>query len=317
MVDDFVPSHHFFAVVFAQETADDLHEPRLQVVHAAESFLLNATLAVGVVLPRRRRTFVAADVDVFIRKDLGDMAEHAFQEVDGLVFSDVQNVGADTARNAHAVGFRRVATQFGIGRHDRNHVAGHVDFRDDFDVAFLRVGHDFAQVVERVETAATIFRVVVERGFVGCVVALHRAGADRSDGRQFRIFGNLDSPALVVGQVPVESVEFIDGSHVDEFFHLFLVEEMTAHVEHKTSVGHQRFVGDIDEGQSPIGIGFQVFSVDGRRHQLAKRLQGVEETAEIRRADLDSVAADRQFITFRGTRLVKNHFQIFSRPIYV
>ena len=281
MVDDLVPRHHFFAIILLQKTADDLHEPRLQPVHIAESFLFDAAFAVGIVFPLVGGTFVAADVDIVVGEHLGDVAEYAFQEVDGFVFSDIQNVLADAARNAHRIGFRRVATQFGIGRHGCHHMTGHIDFGNDFDVAFLGVGDDFAQVVERVEAAATIFRVVVERSFVCRVVTRHRTTANRANSGQFRVFGNLDAPALVVGQVPVETVEFVNRSDIEQFFYLILVEEVAAHVEHKSAIRHQRFVPNFVRTQAPRFVCTQFFSINRRRQHLPQCLKSIKKASEI------------------------------------
>ena len=313
VVDDLVPGHHALAIVLAQEAADGLHEPRLQSIDVAKPFFLNATLAVGVALPGRRGTLVAADVDIVVGEHLGDVAQDAFEEVDGLVLADVQHVGADAARNAHGVGFRWVAAELRICRHDGHHVAGHVDFGDDFDVALLGVGHDFAQVVERVVAAAAVFRIVVERGAVRGVVALHRARADGSHGGQFRIFGNFDAPALVVGQVPVEAVELVDGSCVEQFLHLFLVEEVAAHVEHKSAIRHQRLVGDFNLRKRPVLARFQLFSIDGGRHQLAQRLQGVEESAKIGGLHLNAVARDAERVALRRARVIDREAQMLLR----
>ena len=85
-----------------------------------------------------------------------------------------------------------------------------VNLGNDFDVARLGVSHNLAKVVQREPKSATVFRVVKE---LGCTSRVgERTGADAADFGQARIFRNLNAPSLVVGEMPVEAVEFI-GSH--------------------------------------------------------------------------------------------------------
>lgn len=88
----------------------------------------------------------------------------------------------------------------------------HVDFRDDRYVAGLGVGNDFFEFRLGVETAvgnAIIFVCVVTND---CVLA---HGADFGESWEFFDF---DSPALVVGEVEVECVDFVDSEGVNKFF---------------------------------------------------------------------------------------------------
>ena len=55
-----------------------------------------------------------------------------------------------------------VAAQFGVCCHGSYHVARQVNFGNNLDVEALGVGHDLAQVVERIVHAAAIFGVVKE-----------------------------------------------------------------------------------------------------------------------------------------------------------
>ena len=173
---------------------------------------------------------------------------------------------------------RGVTTQFGIGSHSGHHVSRHIHLGDNLNAALLGIGHNLAQVVEGVETAAAVLGVVVVFGAVGGVVEAQRTAANGTDLGQARIFGNLNAPALVVGEMPVEAVEFVDGCHVNEFLHLFFCEEMARHVEHETAVAKGGAVLDGQTGNGPFGPALAHRSIDGHGQELAQRLECVEET---------------------------------------
>ena len=148
-------------------------------------------------------------------------------------------------------------------------------------VAVGRVGHDLAHLILGIETAVADAVVGVE------VLADAGAVAPRADFGELRIFLDLDAPALVLGQVPVEPVDLIGGGNVDVALGLLDRPEMTAGVQMDAAVVKARSVQDGDAGEEPGDIGSLV-SVHLRREHLLKRLDGVEEAAEGRRFHIDT-----------------------------
>ena len=66
----------------------------------------------------------------------------------------------------------------------------------------------------------------------------------RTDFVQTRIFLNLDSPALVVSQMPMESIHIMKRHHVQISFHLIHSEKMTADIEMRTPIMEFRSILD-------------------------------------------------------------------------
>src|SRR5690606_19568282 len=119
----------------------------------------------------------------------------------------------------------------------RLHVAGHVELGHHHDVAFAGVGDDVADLVLGVPAA-------VRAGLAGIGVGAGLAGRDpaAADLHQLRVLRDLDPPALVVGQVPVQYVELVPGHRVDQLLDLVDRLEVPCRVEHQPAPGKARRV---------------------------------------------------------------------------
>ena len=294
--DELIPHHDFLVVLLLQVFGQGFHQPGLEFFHARELLIFDALAAQGVVLPAIGGTFVTAEVDVLAGEYFGHVAEHGLEEIDHFVVAHVEHVVRDTGGDAHFVLLFGQAREFGIGGQSGYHVTGHIDFGHDLDVASGGVGHDLTQIGQRVVHAATVFRVVEEPG-VDTVVH-KRTGATATHRSEFGIFGDLDAPALVVRQVPVQAVHLVEGEHIDDALHLRLVEEVARHVEHVAAVAEQGLVVDVESGHTPIGRGSGGAGKESGGQQLAERLQTVEETGARRSTDFYAVGGDGELVGF-------------------
>ena len=98
-------------------------------------------------------------------------------------------------------------------------VAGHLDLGHHGHVPLGRVGDDVPHLLLRVEAAVTDAVESLRDGTVAAELADHRAGPPRTDLRQLGVPADLDAPALVVGEVPVEHVHLVERQRVDELLH--------------------------------------------------------------------------------------------------
>src|SRR5207244_4905743 len=78
--------------------------------------------------------------------------------------------------------------------------------------------------------------------------AQHRVFSPRTDLGEPRILLDLDAPALVLGEVPVEHVELVQGEQVQVLENELLRHEVPAHVEVATAPSEERTVFDLDAG---------------------------------------------------------------------
>ena len=87
-------------------------------------------------------------------------------------------------------------------------MAGHINFRNDVNIPFTAEFNNVSYFVLCVVSAVN--------GLVFAAEAV--AVAERSDPCELRIFFNFNSPALVIGQMPVENVELIERGGFYVFF---------------------------------------------------------------------------------------------------
>ena len=141
----------------------------------------------------------------------------------------------------------------------------------------LNLGHDRHEPLrrERHHLADLILRVVaaVRDAVVRALVAhADRRIAPRADARQPRVFLDLDAPALVVDEVPLEDVQFVQRERCDVLLHLGHRREMPAHVQQRAAPAEARPVLDFQRGHGePAAPRAPAEALDIGRQQLPQR----------------------------------------------
>ena len=205
----------------------------------------------------------------------GHLAQNLRQEGVSLGLAHIEGEVRETGGHSPA----RV---LGIGLARSRSVAGHVDFRDDLDMALRRVLDNFANL---------LLRVVLRRG------VYVRVRAPAAHAREIRVGLDLYPPALRVRQVPVEAVELEPGHLVEQPFDLLHSEEMPCLVEHETAPGEARSVFDYSHGEPACG------------ELLVHGLLRVEGSGRIGRGHAHpAVCPHLENIGFRSHRRIHLHF---------
>ena len=186
--------------------------------------------------------------------------------------------------------------QFGISGKGSLEVAGHVDFGDYLDETLTGVGNNLANVVLRVESAIVLaVRLGSLPGKDATVTPSPHLG-------QAGIFLNLNAPSLVLGQVPVETVELIGAHDVKDVFHRLLAEEMASLVKHEATPSETRFVCDGNGWHRPA-VRRLVGPLAGHHiagHQLLHSLERIEETGRTGGSDAYTVLTDVEAVCLRS-----------------
>ena len=196
----------------------------LVFVVVLEAELLDLCLAVRTLLPTYLRTLVAADVNILGREELAYFSEHVLQELHCLFLSYTENVVCNAPQAPYFI-WTACTSEFRICCKSCKHVAREVDLRNYSDALCCSIFENFLYLLLS-EVAAFAVRCVVK------LVALEDVADDGlvSDGSHLcktRIFLDFKSPALVVGEMPVESVELVDLHDVEVSLHFVKVEEVT------------------------------------------------------------------------------------------
>ena len=167
-----------------------------------------------------------------------------------------------------------------------------LDLGDDCDVALRGVGDDLADIRLRV-VVGTVFHAVELVGVLLRSLRRPLAVADARGARgavldELGIAGDVKSPALVLGEVPVEAVEFVLRHQVEHLLDGLLAEEVAALVQVRAAPAVGGCVLDLHARP-----GFAVL-------QLRERHAGVEAPGRVRARHRDSVGGHLQPVAFHG-----------------
>ncbi|GFI34124.1 hypothetical protein IMSAGC014_00613 [Bacteroidaceae bacterium] len=124
---------------------------------AGKPQLAVACLTLHIAFPGRCRALVAADVEIFVGEDIHKFLQNVFGKLHCLRIGHIHNITGDAAVAPHNVRTAGVATEFRISRHCRTEMAGHVYFRNYFNMAFLGISHHFLEFFPGVKIGAVGF----------------------------------------------------------------------------------------------------------------------------------------------------------------
>ena len=250
------------------------YEPSLQLILGLEPQRAHARLRGRRVPPLALRGFVPADVHELEGEQRKHLVEDALVEAQRcLGRAERVRVYAPARTDLEAVRELGVAERV-VSRDRRRAVAGQLDLGHHVDVQVGGEGHDRADLFLGVEP--TVGHAVVH----GAVAAHGRRLAPRADFRQPRITLDLDTPTLVLGQVPVEDVEFGRRHALEQALDLLHVVEVAPHVQHHPAPTKARLVGELEGRERAAVEGHRALvggDLERDRQHLAQALESVEE----------------------------------------
>jgi hypothetical protein len=139
-------------------------------------------------------------------------------------------------------------------------VSGHFYLGDDRDVSRPRVPNDVLVVLLR-EKASGSAADLCERSYCG----------------QLRTRVDLNSPALIVGEMEVQDVELVERHDIDVLLDLPHGQEMACDVEHSAAPAKARLVHDSQRWHGPDAARHAHVRFDLDRQKLPDRLDAMEE----------------------------------------
>jgi len=163
-------------------------------------------------------------------------------------------------------------SQLRVGGDGGLHVPGHVDLGHHGHVPGLGIGHDLADLILGIEAPM----------WLAVILGVPARAADQGLGPpgphlgELGVLADLDPPALVVGQVPVEPVHLVQGQEVDVLQYEFLGHEVAGHVQVHAPPTEPGLVFDLHAGDPPrdrLGPGP---AEDLRGQELSQGLHAVE-----------------------------------------
>src|SRR5207249_3970914 len=158
-----------------------------------------------------------------------------------------------------------------------------------------RVPHHLARVVLRVETAVWLARRLASRRVLRSRRG-HRVLAERANGGELRVLLDLDAPALVLGERPVEHIELVKREKIEVLEDELLRHEVPPHVEMAPAPSEARPILDLKRRYRPGRSGNRGAPVNVGREELAQCLRAVAYPGRFGSADRDLVSGDGEAI---------------------
>ena len=210
-------------------------------------------------------------MDIFGREELHKLCEHILQEGEHVFFSGAHDLIGHTPLSPDLVRASG-ASQLRISREGSEHVTRQVDLRDDNDPQRLGVGDHLADLVLGVISA------IADTIVGGEVLSDHGTVAEGSYLGELGVFLNLNPPALVLGEVPVQAVELVYRHDIEVLLDLFDGEEMPGAVKVHAPVSEPGFVLDRDCREHELLGRINLVGIDGGIGELLESLDGIEES---------------------------------------
>ena len=119
-----------------------------------------------------------------------------------------------------------------------NHVTRQIHLGNNIDISLGGIAHNLLCLLLCVKSAVGLSIIFP------AVTSYHSLFAHRTYSGKSRIFLYFYSPPLVVGKMPVESVQVVQSQHIDKRLHLIDAEEVAAHIEMCSTITEARHIED-------------------------------------------------------------------------
>ena len=169
-------------------------------------------------------------------------------------------------------------------------MAGHVYFRDDFNVPGSGIFHQLLELFFGVHA------------FVGRFVA---KGFLTFGGHAFQLGvpGHREAPTLVIREVEMELVEFVEGHHINEFFDVLHRHEVARGVHHHAAPAKPGLVFNDATGYAAVLVlGLELF----------QRVFSVKEARAVACLNFHALRLDGDFVSLRPQGLVGGLLEDFG-----
>lgn len=264
---------------------------------------LHLGLGHRVLLPRLFPHLVSPDVDELAGEEGKHLVQHVLHEVDGGIVN-VIHVVVVPKKLGVAPGRRDLfaIAQLGVSNDRRVRVPRQLDLGNHRDESIRSIFDHLANLILGVVAARLGISWLHVRWLHMVVIQF------RSQLCEFGIPLDLNSPTVVIHQVPVEHVELVECHGVQELQHKALGHKVTRDIHVHAAPRESWRVLDLNARDFPLRASHLGAAKAGRRKKLAKSLDPVEHTLGPRCADLNMIRLDDDSITLgaeAGERIIQ------------
>ena len=269
-------------------------EPCLEFRLVLETLGLDSCLAFWTLFPAVARGLVPADMDESPGKEFADFGQNILRKGDCGVVARAEDVGLHTPAGAH-LERSAGAGEFRVGRKGGAEMARDLDLRHQRHMPGPGVGHNVPD-----------FLLCVKERPVGLAIPLipvpwlWRLRPPGSDLREARVFFDLQTPSLIIGEVELQAVELVVRHDVHEAFDVFRRQKVTGRIEEQAPPGESWLVPDLHATHVPEGSralrGRVVVECFGGQ-KLAQCHPAIKQACGSAGRDGDAVAGDGEAVT--------------------
>ena len=122
---------------------------------------------------------------------------------------------------------------FRISSQCRHAMSRHFYLRNNFHKTLLGIRHHFFDIFLCIKSTIA-FGIPFSR--IVPHISHNRFLTVTSDGSQFGIFLDFDTPSLVISQMPMKDVQFMKSKQVDVTLYIFLRNEVAGNIKHHSAI---------------------------------------------------------------------------------
>ncbi len=279
--ENFIPTDHAPAVL--GEVGRQLFvEPALHRVRVLDPELAHLRAHRRRGFPLILHRLIATDVDVG-RREQGQHLVQYIGDEGQAAFAGVEQIRVDAPIHAHLRACAGYAHFFGVGSNGCLCMAGHVQFGQHGDVQTRRIGDDLADLFLGVEAAIPLRRAVLA-GAGRCAPCAHLG--------ELGIALDLDTPTLIIGEMPMQHVELVQGHRIEHMLDRVHIMEMPGHIQVLAAPAETRPVADRHRRDLDLAL------ARIRCHQLPGADCAIQQAGAIARGDAHALGIGFQAVTF-------------------
>ena len=194
-------------------------------------FLLHPFLTVYTIFPTDTRSLIPAQMNIAGGEKLHHLIQNILHKSESRLFGTI-NIIENTPTAFHlkrpsGTGIFRICCQC------RHAMSWHFYFRNNFHKTLLGVCHHFFDIFLCIKSAITLSvplcRIIPH-------ISHNRFFTVTSDGSQFGIFLDFDTPSLVISQMPMKDVQLMKSKQVNMTLYILLRNEMTGNIKHHSAI---------------------------------------------------------------------------------
>ena len=231
-------------VLGGQKIPHPFHEPALQFLFVGQSLLSHTGLTVAALLPLCLNSLIPSQVDISTGEQIDHLTEHILDELESGFLAGTEDMRGDPGAATHAerppvIVLSIRAGELRVGRQHLDGMPRHFDLRDDHNMQAVGIMNDVTDLLLGVITS--VFHAVT--------------GAPGSNTLELGFAFDLDTPSLVIGKMPVKTVQLVHCHDVKIFFDKIHTEEMAGNVQVHTPPGITGMICDLNIWHIPYHPG--------------------------------------------------------------